>query len=135
MRKSSTTLLYSVSLAGLLLSNVSLAQVKIENLYDENSEQTILRQAGDYSAKHNVLTISVLRGVNNRDKFDEYIEAISNKLTEKGVPHKIFQEYDNKPGTVFDYFIENDLNGPFNLNELIAILPHAIRRYKEEYPN
>lgn len=102
---------------------------------EDEQKQTIFREAGNYSAKHDALAITVLRGVNNRDKYDGFIKAIGDKLDEKGVPYKFFQKYNDKPGTVFDYFIENDVSGPFNLNEFIAILPHAIKSYREQYPN
>ena len=118
-----------------LWASISFAQSEIENLYDENSKQTIIRQAGDYSAKHDVLTIAVYRGVKDREQYDTFIEAVGNKLAEKGIPYKFFQKFNDRPGTVFVYFIENDLNGSFDVEEFAAILPHAVRRYKEQYLN
>ncbi|MFY0689061.1 MAG: hypothetical protein JXQ90_17960 [Cyclobacteriaceae bacterium] len=95
---------------------------------------TIIRQAGDHSEEHDVLSFSVLRGTNNREVYDQIIEKIGKALDKAGVPHKFFQEYTDSPGTSFDYFIENNSNGPFNVNELVAMLPEAIRDYKAQYP-
>ena len=122
-------------LVGISLSSESFAQTNVENLYDENSKQTLSRQAGNYSEKNGVLTIAVYRGVENRDQYDDFIIAVDKKLTEKAVPHKFFQKFNDRPGTVFLYFIENDMNGSFDVEEFTAILPHAVRRYREQYPN
>lgn len=119
----------------MLLASSTYGQKGIENLYDENSEQTIFRQAGNYSADHDVMTIAVLRGVKDREQYDEFILAVGNKLEEKGVPYKFFQRYNDRPGTVFVYFIENDLNGSFDVEEFAAILPHAVQRFKTHYRN
>lgn len=110
---------------------LSVAQNEVDTVSTE--EPTILRRAGDYSAKHDVMAIAVYRGVKDRAQYDEFIKALGDKLTEKGVPYKFFQKYNEKPGTLFSYLIENDLNGPFDVEEFVAILPHAIRRYKAEY--
>ncbi len=135
MKKFPITFLYLFSLISIFLSNVSIAQAEIENMYDENSEQTIFRQAGDYSQKHDVVTIAVLRGTHERELYDRVVAVLSSKLDSLQVPHKFFQKYHNKPGTGFDYFIENDMNGSFDANEFYALLPHIQRRFKKEYPN
>ncbi|MEP1788163.1 hypothetical protein [Reichenbachiella sp.] len=117
----------------LLLGTISTAHAQ-EKL-PQKAEPTIFRQAGDYSEKYDVLTIAVLRGVKDREQYDEFIEAVGTKLTEKGISYKFFQEFNEMPGTVFVYFIENDLNGSFNVEEFAAVLPHAVQRYKDQYPN
>ncbi len=117
-----------------LLTSSTYAQDVIENQNGKNSNQTIIRQAGDYSTKYNVLAVVVKRGLDDKETYDKFIDAVGKKLDENGVPFKFFQEYhDDKLGTVFAYLIENGLNGPFNVNEFAAILPHAIRHYKTEY--
>lgn len=103
-------------------------------LVDKKAAPTIIRQAGDHSEEHDVLAFSVLRGTNNREVYDQIIEKIEKALNDAGIPNKFFQEYTDSPGTVFDYFIENNLNGPFNVNELMAVLPEAVRDYKAQYP-
>ncbi|MEQ9009648.1 MAG: hypothetical protein RLP12_17335, partial [Ekhidna sp.] len=80
MKNFQITLLYLISLVSIFLSNVSLAQAEIENMYDENSEQTIFRQAGDYSQKHDVVTIAVLRGTHERELYDRVVAVLSSKL-------------------------------------------------------
>lgn len=115
----------------------AIAQTTVESEAEslDRSQPTIFRQAGDYSAKHDVLSIAVLRGAKDREQYDEFIKAVGAKLTEKGVPYKFFQKFNDKPGTVFSYFIENDLNGSFDVEEFAAILPHVVKRYKAKYPN
>ena len=122
-------------LVGISLSSESFAQTNVENLYDEDSEKTIFRQAGNYSEEHDVLTIVVLRGTYERELYDKVVVILSNKLDSLQVPHKFFQKYHEKPGTGFDYFIENDMNGSFDANEFFALLQHIQRRYRKEYPN
>lgn len=123
------------SLIGVRTEAIAQTIAKSEVKPSDQSQPTIFRQAGDYSEKHDVLSIAVLRGVKDREQYDEFIEAVGAKLTEKGVPFKFFQEFNEMPGTVFVYFIENDLNGSFNVEEFAAILPHAVRRYKTQYQN
>lgn len=130
MKISSMAFLFFISISGLILPGISNAQ----NADSTSRKPTIIREAGTYSAKHDVLAVVVKRGIDDRETYDKFIDAVGKKLHEKGVPFKFFQEYhDDKPGTVFAYLIENNLNGPFNVNEFAAILPHAIRRYKTEY--
>ncbi|MDW3191280.1 MAG: hypothetical protein R8G66_02915 [Cytophagales bacterium] len=96
-------------------------------------EETIFRQAGNYSSKHEIVTIAVLRGTHQRELYDKIIGILSDKLDSMNVPHKFFQEYHSKPGTGFDYFINNDMNGSFDAYEFLALLPRIQRRFKQEY--
>lgn len=102
---------------------------------EPNSKPTIFRIAGDYSEDHDVLTIAILRGTAYSDDYDIYVERLSFKLDSMGVPHRIFQEFNENKGTIFDYFIENYANGSFNARELTALLPHIRREYLTAYKN
>jgi len=114
-----------------------MAQSAIENkiiTVPEDSEKTLYRLAGDYSAEHDIVTIAMLRGTSYREDYDRFVPFFSKKLDSLKVPHMFFQQFvDDKPGTGFDYFIENHANGPFTYDELLALLPRIKRRYKEEY--
>lgn len=110
----------------------------LENLItvEQGGKQTIYRQAGNYSEEHDVVAIAVKRGSAYRIEYDKFLVVLDRKLDSLNVPHVIFQEFpDDKPGTIFRYFIENSANGPFRADELIAILPHLSRRYRNQYPH
>lgn len=124
----------TVTLVLSLWGSCSFAQNTIENLYDETSRQTVLRQAGNYSAEHDVVTIAVKRGTAYRAQYDKYLRFLVRKFDSLNVPIEFFiEEHTDKPGTVFAYLIEDDLNGPFDGNELYALLPHIARRYRTQY--
>lgn len=100
----------------------------------KDSKNTVYRIAGDYSEKHNVLAIAMLRGKAHREDYDRFIPFFSKKLDSLGIPHMFFQRFlDDKPGTSFDYFIENEVNGPFRYDELIALLPSIKRDFQAAY--
>ena len=99
----------------------------------QDSEKTVYRLAGDYSEKHSVITIAMLRGTAYREDYDRFIPFFSNKLDSLNVPHMFFQYFTDKTGTSFDYFVKNEMNGSFSYDELIALLPRIKRRYEEAY--
>lgn len=117
---------------------ISIYAQDLENLItvEPGGKQTIYRQAGNYSEEHDVVTIAVKRGSAYQKEYDKFLAVLDHKLDSLNLPHVIFQEFpDDKPGTIFMYFIENSANGPFRADELIAILPHLSRRYRDEYPH
>lgn len=126
------TLLLALFVSSQVLQAQSSVQDKIVTV-KFNSNPTIFRIAGDYSEEHDVLTIAILRGTAYSSDYDIYVERLSFKLDSMGVPHKIFQEFNDNKGTVFNYFIENDANGTFNAPELTALLPHIRREYLTIY--
>lgn len=113
----------------------ALLLIGVNPIHAQNSsEPTIFRQAGDYSEEHDVLTIAVKQGTAYKEDYDHFIGRVGEKLDSMSIPYKFFIEHhEDKPGTVFVYFIENSPNGPFNANELAALLPRIERRFKEEY--
>ncbi|MDW3195870.1 MAG: hypothetical protein R8G66_26080 [Cytophagales bacterium] len=120
--------LFALALGVLFSSHPAVAQ-------NHEKEETIFRQAGNYSEKHDVLTIAVLRGTSFRDQYDKYLKFLEQKFDSLEVPFKFFiEEVPENLGTAFVYFIENDLNGPVDGNELYALLPHIKRRYYAQYP-
>lgn len=58
------------------------------------NEPTILRQAGNYSAKHDVLAVVVLRGTAYKAEYDQFMIRLGNKLDSLDIPYKLFQEFD-----------------------------------------
>ncbi|NQZ77094.1 MAG: hypothetical protein HRT61_13480 [Ekhidna sp.] len=118
-------------------STVLYAQSGIEDkiiTVPKDSEKTVYRLAGDYSEKHDVVTIAMLRGTAYKEDYDRFIPFFSKKLDSLNVPHMFFQYFVNdKPGTSFHYLIENDINGSFQYDELLALLPRIKRRYEKEY--
>lgn len=119
----------------MLLIFTSLLLALEVNGQDSVNNSTILREAGDYSANHDVLAVVALRGTAYKNEYDRYFEILSQKLDSMEIPHKIFQEFNKKKkGTVVGYFIENDMNGPMAADELAALLPHIQRRFRSQYP-
>ncbi|GEM_PF-4015855 len=99
----------------------------------QDSEKTVYRLAGDYSEEHDVVAIAMLRGTAYKEDYDRFIPFYSKKLDSLNIPHKFFQYFIDKPGTIYHYFIENDANGHFTYDELIALLPRIKRRYQAAY--
>ncbi len=121
-------------------SHESQAQQQFKNgsiiTVEPGGEQTIYRQAGNYSQEHDVITIAVLRGTAYRTEYDQYFGILGSKLDSLGVPHVIFQQFINdKPGTIFHYFLGNQANGHFDAHVLLSLLPHISRRYRVQYPH
>lgn len=90
--------------------------------------------AGFYSADYDVLGISVCRGTANTAAFDTLIQNMKDVLTELNIPHKFFVKHNERRGTIFYYFIENDLNGPFSGDMAWSMLPEILRDFKAQYP-
>ncbi|MFY0601636.1 MAG: hypothetical protein JXR03_18325 [Cyclobacteriaceae bacterium] len=95
---------------------------------------TIQTRAYYHTVDNAELGITVMKGSEKEKEFNEFKEALSKKLTEKGIPHKFFIEVVDKPGAAFAYFINGRQNGPFNFEEFVAMLPEAVRNFKEAHP-
>lgn len=107
-------------------------QVKLKKVYEEPS---FIFQAARYTQYFPELGITVMRDTINQKEFETFKAALSEKLTEKGIPHKFFIEVvnDNK-GAAFAYFIKGRQYGVFTFDEFVALLPEAVRDYKKAFP-
>lgn len=95
---------------------------------------TIQMQAADYTRDNAALGVIVMRGPENEEAFNAFMNDLSAKLTEKGIPHKFFVEVVDKPGAAFAYFVNERQHGPFGFKEFVAMLPEAVRDFKKAHP-
>ncbi|KAF2510342.1 hypothetical protein E0W72_07620 [Flavobacterium arcticum] len=113
-------------------SITALSDKEIQALRDRKSIQF---EASEYTENYPVLGITIMRDTVNEKAFYIFKEALSKKLTEKGIPHKYFIEVLNDDkGAAFAYFIKGRQHGIFTFDEFIALLPEAVRDYRRVFP-
>ena len=117
-----------------MVSLFCISQLSAQTHSETSVKPTIYRQAGDYSERHDAITVAVLRGSLYRAEHDAFITFLSQKLDSASIPHRVYQEdILDKPGSVYVYFVENSFHGPFSANELNALIPRMIRAFQDEY--
>lgn len=131
-------LLKIITLFVLLLFFESLmAQNKAQKVERDllNYKPSILTLAGNYSEENQALGITIYRGVANKTIVNKQVEDIRYVLDNLNIKYEIFIEENNEQGTVFCYFIDNKLSGPFSGSKGWVILPEIIKDYRGRYPD
>ncbi|WP_075342476.1 hypothetical protein [Tenacibaculum agarivorans] len=106
-----------------------------EKMKKVNAEPNFIFQAARYTKLFPELGITVIHGRKNTEDFNIFKDRLSEKLTEKGIPHKFFTDItDEKTGYAFAYFVNGRQHGIFNVEEFVAMLPEAVRDFKKAHP-
>lgn len=134
-----TILIFALIVFSLMLNNKLTAQTSDEHPLPAKSskteitkdtEKTIARQAGEWSAKTGGIGIAVHRGT-AKEVTDQLIDAMQGALTRHGIESKVFVKNIDRAGSVFSFFVNNEnymTSG--KPDEILALFPKMMEDYK-----
>lgn len=106
------------------------AAVATSSAVPASYKPTVLAQAGDYSAKHDVLAVGIRWGAKDDYSLEQVVSAVSQFLDRENIPYRIFAEPGTGDYTNSVFYVRGHAVGTYHLGN---ILQEGVPKMAQEF--